>query len=332
MSESTPGLGTVFGGSGFVGTQAVRALARQGWRVRVAVRKPALAQDLRILGDVGQIQPVRCDITNPADVANALRGADAAVNLVGILFEMPGRGFEKAHVEGSRNIAEACVASGVGRLVQMSAIGADTHSEGEYGRSKGQAEAAVRAIKPDAVILRPSIVFGNGDGFLNRFASMATMSPALPLIGGGETKFQPVWVGDVAEAIARATGRADAAGRTFELGGPAVWSFEAILKYILRETRREQRLLAPLPFFVAKIIGGFAQLTTLVGIPPMLTRDQVVSLETDNVVADGAEGLSALGIDPTGLEAIAPSYLWRYRQGGQFAENPSSSGELPLPA
>ena len=324
MSESTPGLVTVFGGSGFVGTQAVRALARRGWRVRVAVRKPALAQDLRILGDVGQIQPVRCDISSPTDVAAALQGADAAVNLVGILFETPGRGFEKAHVEGSRNVAEACVAAGVDRLVQMSAIGADTHAEGEYGRSKGEAEAAVRAIKPDAVILRPSIVFGNGDGFLNRFASMATMSPALPLIGGGVTKFQPVWVGDVAEAIARSVVYTDAAGRTFELGGPEVWSFKQILEYILRETGR-RRLLAPLPFFAASAIGSLAEITAVLGIAPVLTRDQVVMLKTDNVVAPDAEGLSALGIEATGLEAIAPSYLWRYRRGGQFAGGPGAA-------
>ena len=323
MSESTPGLVTVFGGSGFVGTQAVRALARLGWRVRVAVRKPALAQDLRILGDVGQIQPVRCDITNPADVAAALKGANAAVNLVGILFETPGRGFQKAHVAGSRNVAEACVAAGVGRLVQMSAIGADTHAEGEYGRSKAEAEAAVRAIRPDAVILRPSIVFGNGDGFLNRFASMATMSPALPLIGGGVTKFQPVWVGDVAEAIARSVVRTDAAGRTFELGGPEVWSFKQILEYILRETGR-RRLLAPLPFFAASAIGSLAEITAVLGIAPVLTRDQVAMLKTDNVVAPDAEGLSALDIEATGLEAIAPSYLWRYRRGGQFAASPGA--------
>ena len=328
MSESTPGLVTVFGGSGFVGTQAVRALARLGWRVRVAVRKPALAQDLRILGDVGQIQPVRCDITNPADVAAALKGANAAVNLVGILFETPGRGFQKAHVEGSRNVAEGCVAAGVDRLVQMSAIGADTHAEGEYGRSKGEAEAAVRAIKPDAVILRPSIVFGNGDGFLNRFASMATMSPALPLIGGGVTKFQPVWVGDVAEAIARSVVRTDAAGRTFELGGPEVWSFKQILEYILRETGR-RRLLAPLPFFAASAIGSLAEITAVLGIAPVLTRDQVAMLKTDNVVAPDAEGLSALDIEATGLEAIAPSYLWRYRRGGQFAASP---GAVPAEA
>ena len=323
MSESTPGLVTVFGGSGFVGTQAVRALARKGWRIRVAVRNPASSVELKVMGDVGQIQPVRCDITSPEDVARVLRGADAAVNLVGILFETPGRGFDKTHVEGSRNVAEACVAQGVDRLVQMSAIGADPQSEGEYGRSKGQAEAAVREIKPDAVILRPSIVFGTGDGFLNRFASMATMAPALPLIGGGETKFQPVWVGDVAEAVARSVTSTDAAGRTFELGGPAVWSFKDILEYILRETGRS-RLLAPLPFFAAGIIGSLAEITAVLGIAPVLTRDQVVMLKTDNVVAAGADGLSDLGIEPTGLEAIAPSYLWRYRRGGQFAEGPGA--------
>lgn len=323
MSEFSPGLVTVFGGSGFVGTQAVRALARRGWRVRVAVRNPHLAQDLRILGDVGQIQPVRCDITRPADVAAALKGADAAVNLVGLLFEAPGRGFDAAHVQGTRNIAEACEAAGVARFVHVSAIGADVDSEAGYGRSKGEAEAAARAVKPDTVILRPSIVFGTGDGFLNRFASMAGTAPALPLIGGGKTRFQPVWVGDVAEAIARSVTRIDAAGRTFELGGPEVWSFKDILKYILRETGKS-RLLAPLPVFVAATMGRVMQLSSLVGIAPVLTRDQVLMLKVDNVVAPGAEGLAALGIEPTGLEAIAPSYLWRYRRGGQFAKNPGA--------
>ncbi|CAL1690623.1 2-alkyl-3-oxoalkanoate reductase [Brevundimonas subvibrioides] len=326
MSEFSPGLVTVFGGSGFVGTQAVRALAKRGWRVRVAVRKPHLAQDLRILGDVGQIQPVRCDITRPADVAAALKGADAAVNLVGLLFEAPGRGFDAAHVEGTRNIAGACEAAGVARFVHVSAIGADVNSEADYGRSKGEAEAAARTVKPDTVILRPSIVFGTGDGFLNRFAAMAGTAPALPLIGGGKTKFQAVWVGDVAEAIARSVTRIDAAGRTFELGGPEVWSFKDILKYILRETGKS-RLLAPLPVFVAATMGRVMQLSSLVGIAPVLTRDQVLMLKVDNVVAPGADGLAALGIEPTGLEAIAPSYLWRYRRGGQFAANPPAMRE-----
>ena len=322
MSAFSPGLVTVFGGSGFVGAQAVRALAKAGWRVRVAVRAPNASYDLRPLGDVGQILPVRCDITSAEDVAAALKGADAAVNLVGILYESGKRTFQLMHVDAARTIAEACVAAGVDRLVQVSAIGADANSDSEYARTKAAGEMAVRAAKPDAVILRPSIVFGAGDSFLNRFASMATVAPALPLIGGGETKFQPVYVGDVAEAIARATTRADAAGRTFELGGPAVWSFGDILKYILRETGRE-RALAPLPFFAAKIVGGLAQMSTMVGIAPVLTKDQVVLLETDNVVGSSAEGLAALGIEPTGLEAIAPSYLWRYRKGGQFAKGPA---------
>ncbi|CAN5168491.1 complex I NDUFA9 subunit family protein [soil metagenome] len=323
MALPGPGLVTVFGGSGFVGAQAVRALARAGWRVRVAVRKPGLAGDLRVLGDVGQVQPVRCDVSKAADVAAALKGATAAVNLIGILYESGKRTFETMHVEASRTIAQACAAHDITTLVQISALGADVNAASEYSRTKGEAEAAVRAVIPSAVILRPSIIFGAGDGFLNKFGSMATMSPALPLIGGGETKFQPVHVADVAEAIARAVTRGDTAGRTFELGGPAVWSFKDILTYILRETGRD-RLLAPLPFFAAKIIGGFAQLTALVGIAPVLTRDQVTLLESDDVVSPDSEGLAALGIEPTGLEAIAPTYLWRYRVGGQFAAGPKA--------
>ncbi len=323
MSLPGPGLVTVFGGSGFIGSQVVRALAKAGWRVRVAVRKPGMAGDLRVLGDVGQVQPVRCDVTRPADVAAALKGASAAVNLIGILYESGKRTFDLMHVEASRNVAQACVDGGITRLVQMSAIGADAGSPSDYARTKGEAEAVVRSLVPGAVILRPSIVFGAGDNFLNQFGSMATMAPALPLIGGGQTKFQPVHVADVAEAVARAVTRDDTAGRTFELGGPAVWSFKDILQYILRETGRD-RLLAPLPFFVAKTIGGLAQMSTIVGIAPVLTKDQVIMLETDNVVAPGTEGLSALGIEPTGLEAIAPSYLWRYRKGGQFAEGPKA--------
>jgi len=322
MSEFSPGLVTVFGGSGFVGAQVVRALAKRGWRVRVAVRRPGLAYDLKPLGDVGQIQPVRCDITSEADVAAALKGANAAINLVGILYETPRRKFQALHVDGSRQIAAACAAAGIERLVQVSAIGANPDSNAAYARSKAEAEIAVRNIKPDAVVIRPSIVFGAGDDFLNRFAAFAAIAPALPLIGGGQTKFQPVYVGDVAEAIARAVVRVDAAGRTFELGGPAVMTFEAILKLVLRETNRSRPLI-PLPFFVARMIGGLAQLTALVGIAPVLTADQVEMLKVDTVVGPDSEGLNALGIQPTGVDAIAPAYLWRYRRGGQFAENPA---------
>jgi len=325
MNEVAPGLVTVFGGSGFVGGQVVQALARRGWRVRIACRRPDRAYRLQTAGHVGQLQAVRCDVTRPEDVEAALRGADAAINLVGVLHESGRSTFHAMHVEAARTIAEACAAGGVDRLVHMSAIGANPESNSDYALSKAAGEMAVREVKPDAVILRPSIIFGAGDGFLNRFASLASMAPALPLIGGGQTKFQPVYVADVAGAVGRATGAREAAGRTFELGGPAVMTFEDVLKLIRRETYRSFGLI-PLPFFVARAIGSVAQLSALIGIAPVLTRDQVILLETDNVVAEGAEGLSALGIEPTGIEAIAPSYLWRYRRGGQFADAPATQG------
>ena len=259
-----------------------------------------------------------------ADVAAAVRGSDAVVNLVGVLHEGGGkRAFKAVHVEAAKTIAEAAKAAGVKRLVQISAIGADANSASAYGRSKAQAEAEVRAVYPDAVILRPSLVFGAGDGFLNRFAALATFSPVLPLIGGGETKFQPVYVADAAEAIARATVASEAQGETYELGGPSVWTFEDILKFILRETNR-RNILLPLPFPVARLIGSLAQIPAMIGLRPALTKDQVVLLETDNVVTPGAKGLADLGVEPSGLEAIAPAYLWRYRNGGQYAESPAA--------
>ena len=306
---------TVFGGSGFIGAQAVRELARRGWRIRVAVRRPNNAHDLRPLGDVGQIQLMRCDVTRQADVEAALRGADAVVNLVGT-FDT--RRFKAAHVDAVRFIAEGCAANGIARLVQVSANGADPESPSAYARTKAEGEAIARAHAPDAVILRPSVVFGPGDSFLNRFAAMAAMTPVLPLIGG-ETRLQPVYVGDVAEAIARAVDRPEPAGRTFVLGGPSVGTLREILEMILRETQKE-RLLAPVPFFVARPLGALLQLSQWVGITPPLTRDQVLMLQSDNVAPDDAEGLAALGITPIGMEAIAPSYLWLYRRGGQFAE------------
>jgi NADH dehydrogenase len=324
MSEPAPGLITVFGGSGFVGSQVVQDLARRGWRIRVAVRRPDRAWRLQTSGHVGQIQAVRCDATDPAQVEAALHGADAAINLIGILYESGARSFEAMHVDAARNIAAACAAAGIDRLVHVSAIGANPESDSKYARTKAAGEMAVREAKPDAVVIRPSIVFGAGDNFLNRFAAMASMAPALPLIGGGRTRFQPVHVGDVARAIVRAVERPDTAGRTFELGGPEVMTFEDILKLILRETRRRNGLV-PLPFFAARAIGSLAQLTSVVGIAPVLTRDQVVLLESDNVVAEGAEGLAELGVEPTGVEAIAPSYLWRYRRGGQFSERPADT-------
>ena len=323
MSEAAPGLITVFGGSGFVGSQVVQDLARRGWRIRVAVRRPDRAWKLQTSGHVGQIQAVRCDATDPDQVEAALQGADAAINLIGVLYEAGKRSFQALHVDAARNIAVACAAVRIERLVHVSALGANPESDSKYACTKAAGEMAVREFKPDAVIIRPSIVFGAGDSFLNRFAAMATMSPALPLIGGGRTRFQPIYVGDVAEAIVRAVERPDAAGRTFELGGPEIMTFEEVLKLVLRETRRRDGLI-PLPFFAARAIGSLAQVSSVVGIAPVLTHDQVVLLEADNVVSDGAEGLTELGIEPTGIEAIAPSYLWRYRRGGQFSERPAA--------
>ncbi len=319
MARSSPGLVVVFGGSGFVGTQAVRALTRRGWRVRVAVRRPQRAIDIMPMGDVGQIQLLRCDVRRDADVEAALRNANAVINLVGVLHETGSADFQTMHVEAAERIARAAASAGITRFVQISAIGADEKAEGAYGRSKGRGEAAVRAAMPGAVILRPSIVFGADDNFLNRFGQMAAGLPALPLIGGGETRFQPVYVGDLAEAIARATSKAEVEGKAFELGGPAIWTFREILELILRETNRHPFLI-PLPFPVARILGLLAELPARIGLAPALTRDQVVMLQSDNIVGQDALALADLDIEPTGLEAIAPSYLWRYRAGGQFAE------------
>ncbi len=309
---------TVFGGSGFVGTQAVRYLAKAGWRVRVAVRNPNLAYKMRLLGDVGQIDVVQVNIRNPASIERALDGATASLNLVGLLRETGRQGFQAIHVMGARNIAEAARKMGLTRVVQVSAIGADAKATSKYLRTKAEGEAAVREIYPDAVIVRPSIVFGNGDGFFNRFAAMAQLSPALPLIGGGHTRFQPVFVGDVGQALAYAVADSAAAGQTYELGGPGVFSFKALMEKMLAETG-QRRFLVPVPWPAASLLG---QLGDLVGgiIPPPVTADQVESLRTDNVVSGQHPGLADMGISATSLEAVLPTYLYSYRKGGQYAD------------
>ena len=313
------GLVTVFGGTGFVGRQVVRSLAKQGWRVRVAARNVGRGYRLRMLGDVGQIEVVQANLRNAASVARALDGAKACVNLVGILYESGRQGFQGLHYMGARTVAEAAVARGITRLVQMSAIGVDEASSSKYARTKAMGEAAVRAAVPTAVILRPSVMFGPEDDFFNRFAAMANFSPALPLPGGGATRFQPVYVGDVAAAVARVLTDPDCAGRTYELGGPGVFTFRELMAFVLRETGKA-RLLLPLPWPIAGIIGRVAALSAIVGIPPVLTADQVEALRSDNVVADSAAGFAELGVTPRSIEAIAPSYLYRYRKGGQYAE------------
>ena len=315
------GLVTVFGGSGFLGGQVVRQLAKAGHRVRVAVRNPNLAYKMRMLGDVGQIEVVQANIRNAPSVARAVEGAEGVVNLVGVLWEGGRQKFQTLHVMGSRTIAEQAKAAGVTRLVQISAIGADAESSSKYARTKAEGEAAVRAVFPGAVVIRPSIVFGADDKFFNKFGQMAALFPALPLIGGGETKFQPVYVGDVAAVVAQAVSSPAAEGLTYELGGPTVYSFKQLLEMILVETGRN-RVLAPIPWFAAGLIGKIGELSPLA---PPLTSDQVESLKTDNVADKGLPGLAEAGVVPTTVESVVPSYLYRYRKGGQYAPTPAGA-------
>ncbi|MEL6857316.1 MAG: complex I NDUFA9 subunit family protein [Pseudomonadota bacterium] len=332
------GLVTLFGGSGFIGRYAARTLVKAGYRVRVAVRRPHLAGDVRLAGAPGWVDIVQANIRNKDSVAAALEGADAAVNLVGILFEKGAQSFEAAQREGAINVAAACADAGIERLVHISAIGADAESGADYAKTKAEAEQGVRDALPSAVILRPSIVFGPEDDFFNRFAAMAahpisTLAPFLPAIGGGTTKLQPVYAGDVADAIANAVSRPDAAGKTYELGGPRTYTFKALYGFI-GETIARKRYALPLPFFVAKPMGlTFGTLFRYVpplssGIfgPPPITGDQVEMLKTDNVVADGALTLADLGVEELEtVEAIVPSYLYRFRPYGQYHQKSEAS-------
>jgi len=318
------GLVTVFGGSGFVGSQVVRQLAKAGHRVRVAVRQPNLAYKMRMLGDVGQIEVVQANVRNLASVTRALEGAEACVNLVGLLYESGRQKFQAVHVMGARTIAERAKAAGVTRFVQISAIGADASSEAKYARTKAEGEEAVRAVFPGAVIVRPSVVFGPDDSFFNKFGQMAAMSPALPLVGG-ETRFQPVFVGDVAAVIAKAASNPAAEGVTYELGGPSVYTMREILQLILTETGRD-RVLLPIPWFAAGLLGKVGDLMAgILPIAPPITSDQVEMLKSDNVADNALPGLAEAGVVPTSIEAIVPSYLYRYRKGGQYAPTPAGA-------
>lgn len=307
---------TVFGGSGFIGRYVVKRLASAGARVRVAVRDPEGAKFLKPMGAVGQVAPFAVNVGNERLVKQAVEGTDDVVNLVGILAESGSQSFRRIQAEAPGLIAEAAKAAGVQKFVQMSAIGADANSRSRYARSKAAGEAAVKAAMPGATILRPSVVFGPEDDFMNRFAAMARIAPALPLIDGGHTKFQPVYVGDVADAVMAALSTDDAAGKTYELGGPQVMSFKDVLEYVMAETGRK-RMLLPVPSSLLRPIAGLME--CLPGAP--ITRDQLILLESDNVVSEGAAGLDALGIKPTSLSAVAPSYLVRFRDGGQFARD-----------
>ncbi|MGJ4913863.1 complex I NDUFA9 subunit family protein [Bradyrhizobium sp. HKCCYLRH2060] len=317
MASNLDTLVTVFGGSGFVGRNVVRALAKRDYRIRVAVRRPELAGHLQPLGRVGQIHAVQANLRYPDSVAAAMRDSHVAINLVGILTESGAQTFEAVQAEGAATVAKAAAAAGT-RMVHVSAIGADAESASSYARAKAAGEAAVLAAVPEAVIMRPSVVFGPEDQFTNRFAGLARISPFLPLIGGGETKMQPVYVGDVASAVADAVDGKAQAGATYELGGPEVLSFREILKIILEITDRDRALL-PVPFGLAKMKATFLQFAPG---PLKLTPDQVELLRHDNVVSEAAKaaGLTfqGLGITPDSLEAVAPQYLWRFRPAGQF--------------
>jgi len=327
---ATERLVTVFGGSGFVGRHVVAALAREGWRVRVACRRPDLAFFLQPLGGPGQIVSVQANLRNPDSIAAALRGADAAVNLVGILAEGGKQKFAAIHADGARAVAEAVKAAGIDNLVHISAIGADADSASAYARSKAQGEAAMRAAVPDAVILRPSVIFGPEDDFFNRFGTMARYFPVIPIVGG-DTQFQPVYVGDVARAVALALDGKAKKGVTYELGGPEAKTFEALVRYVLAVAERDRRV-AKLSFGMGKLVAGITQFfarVTLGLFPKLLTmsEDQVELLKRDNVVSleAKAEGrtLEGLGIAPTAIEAAAPAYLYRYRKTGQYQEQRS---------
>jgi NADH dehydrogenase len=320
------GLVTVFGGSGFIGRYAARTLVERGWRVRVAVRRVHTAIDVRLAGPPGWVDIVQANVRDRASIDRALEGADAVVNLVGILFESGKQTYDGAQAEGAALVAEAAAAKGITRFVQVSAIGADAESKSPYGRTKAAGEASVRQAVPTATILRPSIVFGAEDQFFNRFAALARSAPFLPAIGGGKTKFQPVYAGNVAEAIAAAVDRADVGGKTYELGGPGVYTFNQIYDIILK-TIDLKRFKLPLPFFVARpvgyILGAIWRFVPpfswgFLGGPP-LTGAQVEMLKQDNVVSAGALTLAELGVtELESVEAIVPRYLWRFRTYGEF--------------
>src|SRR5471030_786287 len=317
MASNLDTLVTVFGGSGFLGRSVVRALARRDYRIRVAVRRPELAGHLQPLGKVGQIHAVQANLRYPASVEAAMRDSHVAINLVGILSEGGAQTFDAVQGTGAGTVAKATAAVGA-RMVHVSAIGADENSESRYARAKAAGEKAVLAAVPSATILRPSVVFGPEDQFTNRFAALARMSPMLPLIGGGITKMQPVYVGDVATAVADAVDGKTRAGATYELGGPEVLTMREIMEAILATIER-QRMLISLPFGLAKFKALFLQFAPG---PLKLTPDQVALLRSDNVVSDAAKAasltLEGLGIAADSLEAIAPQYLWRFRATGQF--------------
>ena len=319
---------TIYGGSGFVGRYIARRMAQAGWRVRVAVRRPNEALFVKSYGAVGQVEPVLCNIRNDLSVVAAMSGADAVVNCVGTFDRAGKNNFDAVQNQGAGRIAALAAQQNVTSLVHISAIGADVQGQSLYAQSKGAGEAAVLAAYPSALILRPSVIFGNEDAFFNRFAGMTKMSPFLPVVGGA-TLFQPVYVDNVAEAAVR--GILNNAQGVYELGGPEVASFDALMRKMLGVIQR-RRLVLNIPFFAARIMaGGLDFASALTGglfANGLLTRDQVVSLRSDNVVAKDAKTLADLGVKPTDMDAVLPEYLWPYRPTGQYAAIKNSAKNL----
>ncbi len=320
---------TIYGGSGFVGRYIARRMAKEGWRVRVAVRRPNEALFVKPYGEVGQVEPIFCNIRDDASVAAAMLGSDAVVNCVGILAETSKNKFDTVQAEGAGRVARLAAEQGITRLVHISAIGADASSPSEYAQSKAEGEAMILSQFPSAVILRPSVIFGAEDEFFNRFADMATKSPIIPLVGA-ETKFQPVYVDDVAQAaVAGIMGQADAG--IYELGGPEVGTFKHFVNKMLTVIQR-RKLVLPLPFFVGRLMGfSFDLLQTMsLGLftNSVITRDQVRNLGNDNVVSQDAKTFADLGIAPVSINAVLPDYLWSFRPSGQYAAIKASAKNL----
>ncbi len=319
---------TIYGGSGFVGRYIARRMAKQGWRVRVAVRRPNEAMFVKTYGVVGQVEPVLCNIRDDASVAYVMKGADAVINCVGVAAEAGKNTFDAVHTEGAERIARLSSEAGISRMVHVSAIGADADGESEYARTKAEGEAAVLQYQPDAMIVRPSVVFGSEDTFFNRFAGMARFGPILPVVGGN-AKFQPVYVDDVAQAAAM--GALGEASGVYELGGADAMSFHELMQVMLQVIRRK-RLVLNIPFFAARIMAFFFDMGQAVtfGLVKngMVTRDQVKMLKADNVVSGDAQGFDALGIVPVSMEAVLPEYLWRFRPSGQYDAIKESASNL----
>jgi uncharacterized protein YbjT (DUF2867 family) len=318
---------SVFGASGFVGRHVVRALASHGWRIRAVCRRPNLANYLQPAGHVGQIQLFRGNVNEDDDVTRALEGATAAVNLAGVLYGHGEQSLEAVNAIAPQRIGRAARKAGLSAVVHISAIGADSNAASSYAQAKGRGEKNLREEFSEAVILRPSLTFGPEDRFFNKFAWLARVSPALPLIGGGHTQFQPVYAADIGAAIIRGLEDEATRGKTYELGGPAIYSFRELLQFILHETGRK-RLLVPWPYFLATMNAFFLQMPSLIlPFEPLLTMDQVCLLRTDNIVSEGALTFADLGISPNSVEAIVPDYLWRFRAKGQFGSAISASAD-----